>query len=118
MSQRKKKQRNCICPLREKLGHVFKPAGTPLKEMEIIILDHDELEALFLCDKLGLNQEEAGTLMGVSRGTVQRLLAQGRKKVIEALVEQKALAVTGDVPEHGVSDDNAETGERKGTEHG
>lgn len=46
MSPRKKKQRNCICPLREKLGLVFKPAGTPLKEMEVIILDHDELEAL------------------------------------------------------------------------
>lgn len=117
MSPRKKKQRNCICPLREKLGLVFKPAGTPLKEMEVIILDHDELEALFLCDKQGLNQEAAGELMGVSRGTVQRLLAQGRKKVIEALVEQKALAVAGDVTEQGTPDDNGGLGERKGTEH-
>lgn len=98
MSPRKKKQRKCICPLREKLGHVFKPAGTPLSEMEVVILDHDELEALYLCDNNNLNQERAGEMMGVSRGTVQRLLSRGRKKVIEALVGQKALAVAGDLP--------------------
>jgi len=98
MSPRKKKHRNCICPLREKLGHVFKPAGIPLKELEVIILQHDELEALYLCDGQDLNQERAGEQMGVSRGTVQRLLTQGRKKVVEALVEEKALAVAGDLP--------------------
>jgi predicted DNA-binding protein (UPF0251 family) len=93
MSPRKKKHRNCICPLREKLGLVFKPAGTPLKEMAIIHLEHDELEAIFLCDGQDMNQERAGEMMGISRGTVQRLLTQGRKKVIDALVGQKALAV-------------------------
>lgn len=98
MSPRKKKQRNCVCPLREKLGQVFKPAGTPLKELEVLILEHDELEALYLCDGRDLNQERAGEMMGVSRGTVQRLLTQGRKKVVEALVGMKALAVAGDLP--------------------
>lgn len=98
MSPRKKKHRNCVCPLREKLGHVFKPAGIPLKELEVVILDHDELEALYLCDGQDLNQEQAGEQMGVSRGTVQRLLSQGRKKVIDALVGEKALAVAGDLP--------------------
>lgn len=98
MSPRKKKQRNCICPLREKLGHVFKPAGTPLMDMKVIILEHDELEAIYLCDGQDLNQERAGEQMGISRGTVQRLLSQGRKKVVEALVGQKALAVAGDLP--------------------
>lgn len=96
MSPRKKKHRNCVCPLREKLGLVFKPAGTPLMDMEVITLEHDELEALFLCDGEDLNQERAGEKMGVSRGTVQRLLTQGRKKVIGALVGQKALVVAGD----------------------
>jgi predicted DNA-binding protein (UPF0251 family) len=31
--------------------------------------------------------------MGISRGTVQRLLALARKKVIEAIVQGKALAI-------------------------
>lgn len=111
MSPRKKKQRNCICPLREKLGHVFKPAGTPLMDMKVIILEHDELEAIYLCDGQDLNQERAGEMMGVSRGTVQRLLAQGRKKVIDALVGQKALAIAGDLPGEESGRGNATTPE-------
>jgi len=35
----------------------------------------------------------------VSRGTVQRLLAGARRKVATALVEQKALAISGDTRE-------------------
>lgn len=77
---------------------MFKPAGTPLKDMEIIRLAHDELEALHLCDGEGKTQEEAGVCMGVSRGTVQRLLAGARCKVARALVGQKALAISGDGP--------------------
>lgn len=77
---------------------MFKPAGTPLKDMEIIPLAHDELEALYLCDGEGKTQEEAGVCMGVSRGTVQRLLAEARCKVARALVGQKALAISGDGP--------------------
>ena len=98
MTPRLKKHRNCICPLSEKLGLVFKPAGTPLKELEVVILEHDELEALYLCDGQDLNQELAGERMGVSRGTVQRLLTQARKKVVDSLVGQKALAVAGVTP--------------------
>jgi predicted DNA-binding protein (UPF0251 family) len=98
MSPRKKKLRRCSCPLREQFGQVFKPAGTPLKELPIVILEHDELEALYLCDGQDLNQERAGEMMGVSRGTVQRLLAQGRKKVVAAIVGGNALAIAGEAP--------------------
>jgi predicted DNA-binding protein (UPF0251 family) len=77
---------------------VYKPAGIPLMDLQIEMLEEDELEALYLCDGKDLNQERAGEMMGVSRGTVQRLLAQGRKKVVEAMVEGKALAIAGDPP--------------------
>jgi hypothetical protein len=42
-----------------------------------------------------MTQEEAGVCIGVSRGTVQRLLASARCKVARALVGHKALAVSG-----------------------
>jgi len=42
-----------------------------------------------------MTQSEAGGCMGVSRGTVQRLLSEGRRKVADALVKQKALAICG-----------------------
>lgn len=91
---RPRKPRSCTCPLRAGYSAVFKPAGTPLKEMEIIHLASDELETLHLCDGIGKTQEEAGACMGVSRGTVQRLLSAARSKVARALVDQKALAIS------------------------
>jgi uncharacterized protein len=78
---------------------VFKPAGIPLKDLEVIQLAHDELESLHLCDSEGKTQKEAGSCMCVSRGTVQRLLTSARCKVARALAEQKALAISGSSPQ-------------------
>ena len=86
------------CPFRAGYSAIFKPAGTPLKDLDVIHLAQDELEALHLCDGEGNNQIEAGICMGVSRGTVQRLLAGARSKVARALVGQKTLAVSGNMP--------------------
>ncbi len=88
MSPRYKKPRVCGCLMK---GRAFKPAGVPLKEIEKIALYRDELEALKLCDMDGLTQEEAGKKMGISRGTVQRLLAEARRKTATALAECRAL---------------------------
>jgi uncharacterized protein len=98
MSPRLKKPRNCNCPYRGDAEEVYKPAGTPLWDLDKVSIGHDEMEAMFLCDSEGLTQEEAGNRMGVSRGTVQRLLAQARKKTIEAVVLGKALFVEGGEP--------------------
>ena len=72
---------------------MFKPAGTPMNELEQVPLGRDELEALALCDRDGLTQEQAGERMGVSRGTVQRLVSAARRKVADALAGGKALLV-------------------------
>ena len=87
---RPKKYRHCGITIK---GSVFKPTGTPLFELEKVQLQRDELETLRLCDRDGLAQEEAGSRMGVSRGTVQRLLASARKKVAKALVEGAAIVL-------------------------
>jgi len=82
MSPRPKKIRRCkgkYC------GRAFKPTGTPLRELKQIKLYRDELEALKLCDLEGLFQEQAGEQMGVSRGTIQRILTSARRKTAEAL---------------------------------
>ncbi len=90
MSPRRKKPRLCSCPAR---GKAFKPTGIPLSGLEKIVLFTDELEALKLCDLDGLTQEEAGKKMGVSRGTVQRILASARRKTALALSGCKALVL-------------------------
>jgi len=93
VSPRPRKPRRCGCAARLGFDLVFKPAGSPLPELEPVVLDLDELEALRLCDAEDLTQEEAGRRMGVSRGTVQRLLAAARKKTALALSEGRALVV-------------------------
>ena len=59
----------------------------------VIEMYADELEALRLVDYEGLSQEEAAINMGVSRGTVWRLLQSGRKKIVAMVVEHKQLKV-------------------------
>ncbi len=88
MSPRPKKKRHCCGKF---CGRAFKPSGTPLQELPQITIEHDELEVLRLCDFEGLFQEQAGERMGVSRGTVQRILTSARRKVAEALTTGSAL---------------------------
>ena len=72
---------------------VFVPCGIERDEMAFARLALDEFEALRLCDLEGLTQEDAGRRMGVSRGTVQRLLSRGRALLVESLVESRALVL-------------------------
>lgn len=60
---------------------------------EVIQLELAELETLRLVDLENYTQEEAGDMMGVSRGTIWRLLKSGRTKVIKALVDGRRLEI-------------------------
>ncbi len=93
MSPRPKKLRNCSCPHRKPGTEIIKPAGIPTHDLEKVPLLMDELEAMRLCDSEGLSQQRAGERMGVSRGTVQRLVSSGRKKVVESIVHCQALVI-------------------------
>jgi uncharacterized protein len=88
MSPRCKKPRNCRCKFK---GKAFKPTGIPMSEVKQVSLSRDELETLKLCDFDDLTQDEAGSRMGVSRGTVQRILSAARKKVAMALTQGGAI---------------------------
>jgi predicted DNA-binding protein (UPF0251 family) len=64
-----------------------------MSELKVVRLGLDELEALRLCDLEGHEQESAGAQMGVSRGTVQRMLKSGRAKLVRALIDSSALVI-------------------------
>jgi predicted DNA-binding protein (UPF0251 family) len=72
---------------------VFKPRSIPMTELAVVRLALDELEAMRLCDVEDFEQHAAGERMGVSRGTVQRLLQSGRAKVVGALLDSAALVI-------------------------
>jgi len=58
-----------------------------------IYLYLDELEAIRLVDGENMTQDEAGALMGISRGSIWRLLQSGRKKLITAIFEKRRIYI-------------------------
>ena len=64
-----------------------------MTELGTVRLELSELEAMRLCDLEGLDQAGAGRRMGVSRGTIQRLLQSGRAKLLRSLLKPSALVI-------------------------
>jgi predicted DNA-binding protein (UPF0251 family) len=60
-----------------------------------ILLSVEGMEALRLSDHEGMDQDGAAVLMGVSRQTYGRILAEAREAVAHALVTGKVLRVEG-----------------------
>ncbi|MFC2014103.1 DUF134 domain-containing protein [Chloroflexota bacterium] len=73
----------------------FKPAGIPLRVFDEVQLSVEEAEAIRLKDLEGLDQEAGAERMNVSRPTFQRVLASGRQKIADALLNGKAIRIEG-----------------------
>lgn len=71
----------------------FKPQGIPMRDLEEIELELDEIEAIRLADLEELYQADAAARMGVSRQTFGNIIARAHKKVAEALLGGKALRI-------------------------
>ncbi|GIM29088.1 UPF0251 protein [Clostridium polyendosporum] len=73
----------------------FIPTGKRKCELEEIVLKVEELEAMRLKDIEELNQEECAERMHVSRQTFQNIIDSARKKIAIALIEGKAINISG-----------------------
>jgi uncharacterized protein len=71
------------------------PQGVPPGRLRGITLTLDGLEALRLADAEGMEQEQAAELMGISRPTFSRLLAEARGIVAKGLVSGWAIRIEG-----------------------
>ena len=60
-----------------------------------VVLTHDELESLRLSDVLGMEQSEAAKKLGISRGTLQRILKSARSKTADALIYGRKISIQG-----------------------
>jgi uncharacterized protein len=74
---------------------VFKPAGIPKREIEEIVLTLDEFESVRLADWEGLYQENAASVMNISRQTFGLILAGARRKIADCILHGKALRIEG-----------------------
>ena len=86
MARNKKCRNVCFRP-----DSVFFEAGQGYSHVTLFL---DELEALRLVDYENMEQENAATQIGVSRGTLQRMLYSARHKVTEALVQSKNIVIS------------------------
>ena len=73
----------------------YKPREIPMCKLAIINLSIEELEAIRLCDLLQIAQDEAADMMGISRKTFWNDLQKARQKVVDALVNGKAIQISG-----------------------
>jgi len=71
----------------------FKPCGLTRDTLEEIVIYEDEMEAIRLSDFESLYQQECADKMGISRTTFSRLVESARKKIADALLNQKLLNV-------------------------
>ena len=69
-----------------------------MSQLEQVRLAADEFEALRLVDLLGMQQQEAAVVMGVSRQTLANLVKGARFKVVDCLTQGKALMMHLEVP--------------------
>lgn len=71
----------------------FKPQGVPMRDLKIVELTTEEVEALRLRNMEDLEQEEAAKKMNTSQSTFQRILCSAYKKITEALIDGKAIRI-------------------------
>ncbi len=80
-----------ICGIPDK-NH-FKPGGIPAVDLEEIVLNLDEFEAIRLADYEQFYQEEAARQMNISRQTFGRIIDSAHKKIADVLINGKALKI-------------------------
>lgn len=71
----------------------FKPVGVPLRELERVIIEHDEYEAFKLAAYDRLLQEEGAERMEISRPTFTRIYNCAVQKIAQAIIEGKIIDI-------------------------
>ena len=71
----------------------FKPQGIPMKELQVINLSHEELEAIRLKYIEDLDQNACAEKMQTSQSTFQRILTSANKNIAKALVQGYAIKI-------------------------
>lgn len=71
----------------------FKPQGVRMRDLEVVELTSEEVEALRLKNVEGMEQEECARVMGTSQSTVQRILKSAYHKISLALVRGAAIQI-------------------------
>lgn len=75
------------------LEHFYKPAGSPMRNLDVVNVSDEELEALRLQYLEGLDQQVASKRMGISQSQFQRDVTKAIEKIAKALIEGSAISI-------------------------
>jgi len=73
----------------------YKPQGIPLYQLEQVVLNVDEFEAIRLVDYEGLHLENAARQLNVSRATCARIIDSAHRKIGTAFTHGHAIRIEG-----------------------
>ena len=73
----------------------FKPMGVGFSESKEIVMSNEEIESLRLIEIKELEQKDAAKSMKISQPTFSRTLKSARNKAAEAIVNGKAIKISG-----------------------
>ena len=71
----------------------FKPQGVPMRDLRVVELSLEEIEAYRLRHIDNLEQKEAAIKMHTSTSTYQRVLNSAYEKIADALINGKAIKI-------------------------
>lgn len=78
------------------LTKYFKPVGIRFRDLKEVLISKNEFEALHLKDFCDLEQKEAAKKMNISQSTFCRLIKAGRKKIVQALINNQVIKIEGE----------------------
>ncbi|MFK5883543.1 MAG: NifB/NifX family molybdenum-iron cluster-binding protein [Candidatus Izemoplasma sp.] len=76
---------------------LYKPSGKSIGKIKTVNIELDEFEAVRLVDFEGFSQIEASESMQISRATLQRMLAKGRKKLVGAILMNDIIEIKNEI---------------------
>ncbi len=91
----------------------FKPCGVRKISLERVLMEDDEMEAIWLSDFEGLYQQECADKMGISRTTFSRILEKAHQKIADALLHSKAISIAKNKIIIGEDDENSDTSKNR-----
>ena len=74
-------------------AYYFKPRGIPMTDLDSIVLERDEVEAIRLADLNSLSHEDAALKMQISRATFGRIVKSARNKIANSILNGKAIEI-------------------------
>lgn len=71
----------------------FKPCGVRRSDLQRVVMEAEEMEAIRLADFEGLYQQECADRMGISRTTFSRIIERAHRKIADAFLHNKAISI-------------------------